>query len=90
MPAHINNNGMNNAFYSENYKNSLLIYELPFYNDFGTGSVTYKGDITSLTQMPDSSATDKTLYRSKVTGVLTNFNDIQVKTDDYISYDGKV
>ena len=90
VPAHINNNGMNNAFYSENYKNSLLIYELPFYNDFGTGSVTYKGDITSLTQMPDSSATDKTLYRSKVTGVLTNFNNIQVKTDDYISYDGKV
>lgn len=70
------------------YEKPFVIYELPYFNDFGVGIVTqFKGFINSTTDSPTSTTTNDSYY-CNVDGVLTNFNNLNVKKGQYVEYNG--
>lgn len=75
-------------FYSEMYNPSLIIYELPFLNDLGSGPLAkFKGKISPSTSAPASPA-EQDFYYCKETGTYTNFSGITAEQGEYIEFDG--
>lgn len=77
-------------FYSEMYNPSLVIYELPFLNDLGSGPLARFKSMISPTSAAPSSPTDLDFYYCKEDGVYTNFNNIEAKKGEYIEYNNGV
>ena len=75
-------------FYSKFYQPSLIIYELPYLNDLGTGMIQrFKGNITSLSSNPGTPVLND-FWHSNVAGTLTNFGGLTVLIGDYIEWNG--
>lgn len=81
-------NGAPQRFYSEMYNPSLVIYELPFLNDLGSGPLARFQGIKTPTAAAPSSPTDLDFYYCKEDGIYTNFNNIEAKKGEYIEYNG--
>lgn len=80
--------GAPQRFYSEMYNPSLVIYELPFLNDLGSGPLAkFKNIITPVSNAPSSPA-DQDFYYCDADGVYTNFGNISAKAGEYIEYNG--
>lgn len=75
-------------FYSEMYNPSLVIYELPFLNDLGSGPLARFRGMISPTSSAPSSPTELDFYYCKEDGIYTNFNNIEAKKGEYIEYNG--
>lgn len=82
--------GAPQRFYSEMYNPSLVIYELPFLNDLGSGPLASFKGIISPTSAAPSSPTELGFYYCKEDGVYTNFNNIEAKKGEYIEYNNGV
>ena len=75
-------------FYSEMYNPSLIIYELPYLNDLGSGAITrYMGKINPSSSAPVSPTVQDFYYCSQ-TGLYTYFGGIYATAGEYIEYDG--
>lgn len=75
-------------FYSEMYNPSLVIYELPFLNDLGSGPLAkFKGIITPSSAAP-TSPTTQDFYYCNANGTYTNFGGIVASKGEYIEWDG--
>lgn len=80
--------GAPQRFYSEMYNPSLVIYELPFLNDLGSGPLArFIGKISPSSNAP-SAPTDLDFYYCKEDGIYTKFNNIEAKKGEYIEYNG--
>lgn len=80
--------GSPQRFYSEMYNPSLVIYELPFLNDLGSGPLAkFKGKI-GLTSAAPTSPAEQDFYYCKESGTYTNFGGVTAEQGEYIEYDG--
>lgn len=75
-------------FYSEMYDQDLIIYELPYLNDLGTGVINrYKGKIDT-NSMPSGSPVQYDFYYAKTDGIYVNFSNLNVLAGQYIEWSG--
>lgn len=75
-------------FYSSLFSPALIIYELPYLNDLGTGLINnYKGVAITSTSPSVSPVLNDFYYASK-NGIYTNFGSITAKIGQYLQYNG--
>lgn len=75
-------------FYADMYDQDLIIYELPYLNDLGTGVINqYKGEI-SPSSTPAANPAQYDFYYAKTDGIYTNFDDLSVLAGQYIEWSG--
>lgn len=76
-------------FYNTMQNQDLIIYELPYLNDLGTGIINkFKGK-ANLSTTPSSPALND-FYYADVDGTYTNFSSLVLKKGDYFEYNGSV
>jgi len=75
-------------FYSIFYNPSLIIYELPYLNDLGTGIIAnFKGTATTATT-PSASPSTNDFWYASVDGTYTNFSGVTALAGQYIEWSG--
>ena len=75
-------------FYSEMYNPSLVIYELPFLNDLGSGPLAKFKNKIGLTSAAPTSPAEQDFYYCKESGTYTNFGGVVAEQGEYIEWDG--
>jgi len=75
-------------FYSKYYNPALVIYEMPYLNDLGTGAITnFKGSATTVT-IPSASPTINDFWYVTQTGTYANFSGLSLKVGQYVEWNG--
>jgi hypothetical protein len=74
-------------FYSKKYYNqSLVIYELPFLNDLGSGPLAKFKNKIKLNSIAPTNPSEADFYYCEETGIYENFNNISAIKGEYIEY----
>lgn len=75
-------------FYNSMYNQDLIIYNIPYLNDFGTGFISkYKGSINLSSSVP-SNPVSQDFYFVSVSGNYSNFGNLNLQKGDYVEWTG--